>query len=271
VDQQQHGLFGAIQAPQRKEADTAGAGTFDPDAPGEPGDYPLPPSRGPVFQASGEDRPIPIADLLPLRESSLALVPTLSTILQPITRIEPPVSAAPIVGGSASDSQSARGAHHDAVALNTFLDVNASQNVPQPPSVQWPGTNSQAVRAGSLPSADRAAGAEGLLPEAYVEKPETQSSAEQDPGALPPSGQAEEVLTAAPLESRTESADDRAEGNESVLVQNGGGWTTLLNLVFVVSLPMIWTCWLRHGTRSQQLSGEPVRSDRAKNPPVPSP
>ena len=263
LDQQQHGLFGAIQAPQRKEADTAGAGTFDPDGSGEPGDYPLPPSRGPVFQGNSEDRPIPIADLLPLRESSLALVPTLSTISQPIARIDSPVSAAPIVGVSASDSQSARAAHHDAVALNTFLDVNASQNVPQNPSVQWPDTNPQAVGAASLPSADRAAGPEVLLPEAYVERLETQSSAEQDPGELPPSGQVDEVLAAAPPENRAESADDRAAGNESGLAQNGD-WTTLMNLVFVVSLPMIWTCWLRHGTRSQQLSGEPVRSGRAK-------
>src|SRR5207248_5714820 len=47
VGYEEHGLFGAIQAPQRRGADTAGPGTFDPHAPGEPGDYPLPPRNGP--------------------------------------------------------------------------------------------------------------------------------------------------------------------------------------------------------------------------------
>src|SRR5262249_7620852 len=36
VNYEQHGLFGAIQSPQRRGADTAGSGTFDPHAPGEP-------------------------------------------------------------------------------------------------------------------------------------------------------------------------------------------------------------------------------------------
>src|SRR5262249_51792922 len=68
LDDEAHGLFGAIQASERRGADTAGAGVFDPNAPGEPGDYPLPPRDGPAFQTSSADRPIPVADLLPLRE-----------------------------------------------------------------------------------------------------------------------------------------------------------------------------------------------------------
>src|SRR5262249_22525535 len=52
LDYDAHGLFGAIQSPERRGADTAGSGFFDPHAPGEPGDYPLPPSGGPSFLAS---------------------------------------------------------------------------------------------------------------------------------------------------------------------------------------------------------------------------
>ncbi|MBI1918732.1 MAG: TIGR03118 family protein [Planctomycetes bacterium] len=284
IDDEEHGLFGAIQAPGRRGADTAGAGAFDPNAPGEPGDYPLPPSGGPAFRASSEDRPIPIAALLPLRESSLALAPTLSTFSQPSMRIEAPVPAAPRVGVSLSgsvftavpashpimllpadgNSQPARGALLEAVALNTFLDLNASQNVSQKADVQRPGTNRQAVGARRSPSADRDVRAEGLLSETYAEQLETPSSEEQGPGALPASGQADEVLAVVPPESRAESADEGSVGNKSVLTQNGSDWTTLMNLLFVVSLPMIWTYWLRHQTRSQQSSAEHARSDLAK-------
>jgi hypothetical protein len=83
VDYEQHGLFGAIDPPQRKGMDTAGAGTFDPDAPGEPGDYPLPPKSGPALHGNGEDSRFVTAVLLPLMESSVVLIPTLSTISGP--------------------------------------------------------------------------------------------------------------------------------------------------------------------------------------------
>src|SRR5262249_39081664 len=153
---------------------------------------PLPPGGGPAFRASSQDRPIPIADLLPLGESSLALVPTLSTISPPGARIEAPVPAAPVVGGSFSgsvftpvpasntilfipadgDSQPAGGARNDAVALNTFLDLDASRNVLPKAGVQRPGPDLHAVGARSSPSADRNGGAEhgaeGLLAGAYV-------------------------------------------------------------------------------------------------------
>ena len=104
VDYEQHGLFGAIQAPERRGADTAGSGSFDPTAPGEPGDYPLPPSSGPAFRASSAERPTLISDLLPLRESSLALVPTLSTVSQTGMGIGTHVPNASIVAISFSRS-----------------------------------------------------------------------------------------------------------------------------------------------------------------------
>jgi uncharacterized protein (TIGR03118 family) len=78
IDDERHGLFSAIQAPDRRGADTAGPGAFDPRAPGEPADYPLPPSAGPAFRVSNQDRPLASAELMPLGESSLAMAPTLS-------------------------------------------------------------------------------------------------------------------------------------------------------------------------------------------------
>ncbi len=73
-----HGLFGAIQPPQLRGADTGGAGGFNPNAPGEPGDYPLPPVNRPSFQGDSSRAAGPTANLLPWANSSLALVPTLS-------------------------------------------------------------------------------------------------------------------------------------------------------------------------------------------------
>jgi hypothetical protein len=274
VDYDAHGLFGALQAPARRGADTAGSGAFDPNAPGEPGDYPLPPRGGPAFRASSEDRPIPVADLLPLRESSLVLVPTLSTISQPSAIIHVPLPAAPIVGAFSGesavtavpaskvilvmsangDSQPARAAHNYAVALNTFLDLNASPNVPQKTGVQGSGTNLNAVDPRS-PSPALVARAEGLLSEAHVQTLETQSAEEQQgPGSLSPSSKAGELLTAVPSESRSESEDEPAVGDERVETRGGGDWTNLVNVLFVVSIPMMWTYWVSHRMWSRRLT-----------------
>jgi uncharacterized protein (TIGR03118 family) len=70
------GLFGAIQPPGRHGAATAGQGTFDPQAPGEPGDYPLPPRNGPVL-GSSTNVSTAVVELLPITQNSLVLVPTL--------------------------------------------------------------------------------------------------------------------------------------------------------------------------------------------------
>jgi uncharacterized protein (TIGR03118 family) len=259
VEDDAHGLFGAIQAPGRRGADTAGAGTFDPNAPGEPGDYPLPPRDGPAFRDISADRPIPIADLLPLRESSLVLVPTLSTMSQPATGIDAPVPAAPIVviasGRPAftavpapnaimllpadGNPQPARGAYNGAVALNTFLDLGASPSSPQQAGVQWPGANLRGVAARRWLAADNDTGALGMLPQAYFENVEIQWGEEQGPGTLSTSGQTGEVPLAAPSEGRPTSAD----GNEPVGTHNGGGRTKLMHYLIVLSIPMVWIYW----------------------------
>src|SRR5206468_140237 len=63
----------------RKGADTGGSGNFDPYAPGEPGDYPLPPRDGPLIQDRQNSSHLTTAVLLPLTASSLVLIPTLAT------------------------------------------------------------------------------------------------------------------------------------------------------------------------------------------------
>jgi uncharacterized protein (TIGR03118 family) len=241
VDDDAHGLFGAVQAPGRRGADTGGPGAFDPSAPGEPGDYPLPPRGGPAFRAGNEASPIPLADLLPLKESSLVLVPTLSTASQPGTRVAVLNPATPIVGVrfqetalagvSASDtlpllpaegnSPLVRGAYNDPVPLYTFLDLNTSAHVPpKKAEVQRPDFRPSAL-------ADHDGGAEGVLAQSYTE-------------------------------SRLESADERAVENGSVAAQDGGGRTKPMNLLVAVGIAILWAGWLRLGAsprpRSRNLS-----------------
>jgi uncharacterized protein (TIGR03118 family) len=267
VDYEDHGLFGAIQAPQRRGTDTAGTGTFDPHAPGEPGDYPLPPRGGPALRDSNGVTGAPNAVLLPLRESSLAVIPTLPTTSKPATGVSfngPVLTAVPasntiILFPADGNSQPARGRHHSD-ALNTFLDLDASANASEKEARgQRPGTNPDGVGAHSSPSTGHDARGEGLLAEAHAEWLEAQSSQERSPGELLPSDQAYEVLTAAPLEIHAESADQRAVGNQSMEIQHDGGWTIMIDLLFVASLPLIWTYWLAHEMKSRRSSGGTCR------------
>jgi uncharacterized protein (TIGR03118 family) len=262
VDYDAHGLFGAIQVAERRGADTAGAGTFDPNAPGESGDYPLPPRDGPAFRASSEEQPILLANLLPLTESSLVLVPTLSTTSQPITGIDAPFTVDPIVVVASSrstfagvpapntvifiraggNSRPAKDAYTSAVALNTFIDLNAPLNVPQSAGAARPDTYANLVGARRLPSANRNAGVGGPSFEKYA-RLETQSSDERGLGALPPSEQADKVLAGALSQGRDTLAGERADSNESVETQNRDDWTRLINGLIVRSVPILWTCW----------------------------
>jgi uncharacterized protein (TIGR03118 family) len=267
VGDEGHGLFGALQPPQRRGADTAGSGAFDPNDPDEPSDYPLPPSGGPALRAGREEHPVPISDLLSLRESSLALVPTLVTPSQQRTRMEAPVPATPLVGGSSSgtavpassaimlipddgNSQLARGARHDALPLNSFLDWSASPDEPKKKAgVQLPGFQPDAVDTRSSPWADLDAGAGELLAGFSIETFEPRSTLEPGPESLPPSGQASEVLAGFPSESRRQSAGECAMANEGVATRDGASWTNLTHLVIAVSLPVLWAYLLRHAIR----------------------
>jgi uncharacterized protein (TIGR03118 family) len=142
VDNETHGLFGAVQAPGRHGADTAGTGPFDPTAPGEPGDYPLPPRDGPALQTRNTDPSLPTVDLLPVRESSLVLLPTLSTISPSAIRTADFVPTAStggavsflgiIPGPNSIDTLVVAGG---TLAPDKLLDVNSSRLAPQAASV----------------------------------------------------------------------------------------------------------------------------------------
>jgi uncharacterized protein (TIGR03118 family) len=239
----EHGLFGALQTPERRGADTAGLAPFDPQAPGETNDYPLPPAGGPALGTSIEERPIPISDLLPLRESSLALIPTLSITSQPGPRTLAPVPGAPsgsafspgsvampVSGPSDPDSPPGKGDPR-AVALDTFLDLSTRANVAGKGRIPQPESNLHAVAARRWDLGEGDRGAETLLAEPDVERSEARSGREQGREALPPSGQ----------------ADERATGSEDVETQDSGGWTTWGKLLVVLGFPVVWVYWLFGG------------------------
>jgi uncharacterized protein (TIGR03118 family) len=153
LDFGQHGLYGAIQPPQKQGADTGGVGGYDPNFPGEPRDYPLPPTTGPTLQHTSSSPVVPTAVLLPLTDSSLALVPTLSTLSSSSRQSETgssPGQASPLVRASLDSSvtmlvmlsdttvttpaiESAltpvRVAQEDSLPLTAFLDLNTANSV----------------------------------------------------------------------------------------------------------------------------------------------
>jgi uncharacterized protein (TIGR03118 family) len=237
VGYEEHGLFGAIQSPDRRGADTGGSGTFDPNAPGEPGDYQLPPRDGPSFRANSPTRPLPNVELLPLRESSLLLIPTLTSISMPPSRIETPAparyfgtslgeSAHPVVPPSEQVgaflteefSMPASRTYHDALTLDAFLDVNPLDKGPQPQTeVQFPSSRSFAVAAGS----SAFAGCDG------------------GPALSSQSGD--------------NSGIDSVAGEASTKGRNRPGWINLMGRLLVISVPLIWACWGAARTRHHSL------------------
>jgi uncharacterized protein (TIGR03118 family) len=274
ADDEEHGLFGAIQAPQRRGADTAGAGTFDPHAPGESGDYPLPPRGGPALRDSDDDSRRATVVLLPLTESSLALIPTLSVTPQPKARVEAVAPATPAVAvpslGSvgtaqpvsgitlfpdpAGDSPPPENTQNDSLALNAFLDLYAAQSWPENPAGgQGPDTDRDAVGTRRPPSAGDDAGAESPRAEPNIENLEAPTSAEQSPKSPPPSGQTDKALARVRSQDRPESAGDSTAWNEGVETHNRVHWAELLNgLLGAVGIPVIYA--LCRGLRVRHVS-----------------
>jgi uncharacterized protein (TIGR03118 family) len=273
VDYAAHGLFGAIQAPDRRGADTAGSGAFDPNAPGEVGDYPLPPSAGPAFRADVTGQPLPSAELLPLTDSSLALAPTLSPFVQPSTRVEsvaaatttwgvslggpaltavPPSSAALLVPAE-EQSPAESGARHAAVPLSAFLDVNALQTLPpKQVGVQWAGPNPHATGVGSSAFADRDAAAPGLLAKAHFEEPEAPSGEKTATAAPPAPGAAWEGRASAPSQSSAESGVEPAAAGPPVETRDRRSWIKMVYSLFITGIPVIWTYWARSPAKAPQ-------------------
>jgi uncharacterized protein (TIGR03118 family) len=272
VGDEQHGLFGAIQTPVRRGADTAGPGAFNPTAPGETGDYPLPPTSGPALQSASQDPPILISDLLPLQESSLVLVPTLSTISQPGAKVPPTFSTRSMIRALTSQSgfasisasklitvnpgdgnpQLENGSDNDTAGLNTYLDVSPSQNVRQKVSVQCRGTNQDAIDTRSSFSTD------GLFAELFDERPEGQLSEKQQSDVPGPSRQMIVQSTSSYAEREIGSVHEWRVCEAYVESRNGSGWSKLIQLVFILSIPTSLAAWAKYrATRSNRASDEP--------------
>ena len=259
MDDEAHGLFGAIQPSEKRGASIAGPGAFDPHALGEPGDYPLPPSVGPALRVGAGDRPIPIADLLPAKESSLVLVPTLSTVTPPDPRNGTGVPVRAVVDVSSTSSLGTAGGGANAVALNTFLDLGAAHaDSQQNGKTQRPSDDLYAAVAHTTSSPTPVARTEVLLMEAYVEEQETPSTDEGGQTA-PTSRRVDEVFEAVSPESRPESADDHGVRHGSIETRNTGGRTRLKSLLLLIGIPTIWVYWLRHKARR---CSEPISNKR---------
>jgi uncharacterized protein (TIGR03118 family) len=280
VNYEQHGLFGAIQAPQRKGADTAGPGPFDPDAPGEAGDYPLPPRNGPALQETGADARLATAVLLPLTESSLVLVPTLTTSVQPKPRAETPAPTAPVAAISlqgpgvtaltasgttlllptADDFLPPRHTENSLLALSTFLDLNPAEILPEEPaSGQRPDTDlplslfsSPRREEGNALAGPGDAVAASLLAEPHRETAENRS-------AMIGVGDQESAIDEE--QPNSSSPTDRVAGRGGVASPNHGSRIGLIqNLLVAVGIPVSWLVLFvrarRFENESQPMLGE---------------
>jgi uncharacterized protein (TIGR03118 family) len=131
LDDEQHGLFGAIQfSGGGPVGTTAGDGVFNPTAPGEALEYPLPPENGPTLQGTSTAPTRSSVVLLPVGDSALVLAPTLSAGL-PARTNGLPVSPATQAGVVASPSGLADlrmpggASSHESTSLGALLDLNS--------------------------------------------------------------------------------------------------------------------------------------------------
>jgi uncharacterized protein (TIGR03118 family) len=290
VNYSQHGLFGAIQSPTRRGMDTRGSGVFDPNAPGEPGDYPLPPAGGPAFRAGNDMQPTPTADLAPLSESSLVLLPTFSSLAPPSSRIEATVPTAPTVaisfGGSATgtipvsgsivfiasarDSQPVWSDDNAIAALNTFFEGNAAVYVPPARyQLQLASSNRQPSRARDVAVAELVARAEEVLAQSSNETVEIGSWEKQGAVSVPPPGRRTEVQAGTFSDAGPESTDDAAAPIECIDTQDGNRWLYIAKLVVVTSIPVVWANWLRQMMKFRKSARKDSESSRAQIRPQP--
>jgi uncharacterized protein (TIGR03118 family) len=274
IDNGDHGLFGAIRAPQKEGTDTSGLGTFSPDAPGESDDYPLPPSEGPALRADSTDQPIPTADLLPLRRSSLALVPTLSAVLQPVRNNEGTASAianeellahSPFLTPkpdsfsmvqtiSDRSSQSTTSTHDASTALNALLNLDPSQNSPHERfGLKFGNTHLYSVDVRNLPSTIRDVSIGTFPIEPIVEALKTQPTQTTDSRPVLSMNKTYETGAGISSGSRVASTNETQTHDASNEPERTRGWANMMNPLFVFSL--IWFYWSRIQVRPQHALG----------------
>jgi len=281
VDPNNHGLFGAIQSPQKQGADTGGTGLFDPGAPGERDDYPLPPSSGPALTGTVE-RSTPTSVLLPLTNSSLVMVPTLYAVAQTGTGVQAPATSAPFMTASLSRAGSSTlvastanfipdesqapegGARTSAFALSAFLDLDTLRNYAadtgaarsfaiQPAS---PGT-------GVVPAAGSGADAASQHAQA-TEMHQRSGTGANHGGAFMSYASAHEAVSLSSGNLDPANAGP-TEGRETATIREQGTWGILLKtLLGAFGVSLAWGCSLvgrtKPRTSAATISGEPAKT-----------
>jgi uncharacterized protein (TIGR03118 family) len=259
----QHGLFGALQSPARAGADTGGQGSYDPNAPGEPADYPVPPVRGPSLLGADSPTAALASVLLPSNDSSLALIPTLSPVQQqgPPCQASTPVSSIASVSFAgateilqtkiATSFPVARADHTrppgstqtDALTLNQFLDLNSSLSRVQPGCIRSEVENGPDTMDGSsLARAENSPHDEGVPSEGSAVRPKPEweqivAPAESVEYAVLPA----EAIPFEVSPSPSIPLIHEAEGRPNQQVERS--WTTVLKAFLgVVSITVVWSC-----------------------------
>jgi uncharacterized protein (TIGR03118 family) len=255
-----HGFFGAIQAPGNVGSDTAGSGVFDNHGPGEPGDYPLPPSGGPALRAIREDQVLTNSDLLPLKESSLVLVPTISNISLPNGGAETPVLTLPSNGGSlagpmATDMNSitanpksseegtplGRVVSTDASSLFAFLDLNGART-----DIKVQGrADATPFDIPMMTSEGRDVELRAISPQIAGYPWDRQLIKVMLSNDLPIQSEANENIDTY-SDVRTAPANEGMSKNNSIETKIGADWANFFWFLFSFSIPIIWGQWLNN-------------------------
>jgi len=277
----QYGLFGAIQSPQRRGADTGGAGAFDPSFPGERADYPLPPPDGPALQADQEAL-LTVSTLLPLAEASLALVPTLVTFSPAgahtasptgasvvAVSLDRPAATALLASGTVfvlpaapGDQLTATETPSNVAGLNRLLDVNPLPEAPlQIIPAQQPVTSQQAFGP-SNSTAIPAPTPDIQLPSPRVLAREIRATESQRSERWSPPSPTERLPEAALATARLEVFSESSMRGEA-LPTRSRMWKKVLTAVFpVLSIAVVWTALQRHRRRMKTRGQRLVRLQR---------
>jgi uncharacterized protein (TIGR03118 family) len=245
------GLFGAIQPPTRRGADTGGAGRFDPSFPGERRDYPLPPSAGPAPQTSDEETAALSTRLLPLGESSLTFAPTLSHV-SPTQAVAGTVAISPerpaatallasgtllVFSGEASQREGAD-LQPSAPRLSRLLDL-------------YPQQANQAVQPG--PSEGASPAAAGVIPPlASVRTPDQQARPTSSASAAEPAASASATDTSLTrtVQAVLPSSPPPLEASEPLVAPSANPWLRLLqSTVPVIGFALLWNLFERRRRR----------------------
>src|SRR5947209_3822088 len=253
VDDSAHGLFGAIQAPARRGADTAGTGVFDPHAPGEPGDYPLPPRAGPALSPDSAGRANPVVDFLPLTQSSLVLVPTLSPVTQASAGFDASATLAipdaAVFPFADTGSQPVPGADGHVVAWSALFDLNAARAGRAPRTVQRPGLSPRAVAARGALAVDRSVSAGIFSYDGNIVALAAEAREKQDSRLSPAAGEASHALRPLASPGHAEATAIGVGQRDHPQARPGSSYTWPMGLLTLIGGPGTFLYWARRDAR----------------------